>query len=105
MAATLKQLETRLAVVERELKALRKKLKAPTASGNGSSKKKREKSLLELADEEHDDLVAASIQTYKEMEITGKPVGAEKLQQMMIDAGIDPRQNLFSREIMAMREE
>ncbi|HMV83037.1 MAG TPA: hypothetical protein PLD20_23350 [Blastocatellia bacterium] len=41
----------------------------------------------------------------REMGISGKPVGAEKLQEMMIAAGVDPTDNQFSRGIIEMREE
>jgi hypothetical protein len=34
-----------------------------------------------------------------------KPIGAEKLRQMMIERGFDPNSNEFSRGIIEMREE
>lgn len=34
-----------------------------------------------------------------------KPIPAEQLQQMMIESGINPKDNLFSRAIIEMREE
>ncbi|MEJ5251872.1 MAG: hypothetical protein HPY54_08875 [Chthonomonadetes bacterium] len=34
-----------------------------------------------------------------------KPIPAEQLQQMMIESGINPEDNLFSRAIIEMREE
>jgi len=34
-----------------------------------------------------------------------KPIGAEKLQEMMLKAGIKPEDNIFSRGIIEMREE
>ncbi len=41
----------------------------------------------------------------REMGISGEPVGAEKLQEMMIAEGINPEDNDFSRGIIEMREE
>ena len=42
---------------------------------------------------------------YAKMGITGPPVGNEKLTEMMLADGVDPNDNAFSREIIAMREE
>jgi hypothetical protein len=41
----------------------------------------------------------------REMGISGEPVGAEKLREMMIAEGVDPEDNQFSRGIIEMREE
>ena len=42
---------------------------------------------------------------FKEMSIKGEPVGAEKLQKMIADHGAKPGENIFSKEIIEMREE
>lgn len=39
------------------------------------------------------------------MGISGQPIGAEQLQQMLITEGINPEDNEFSRALVAMREE
>lgn len=41
----------------------------------------------------------------REMGVSGEPVGAEKLQEMMIAEGVNPEDNQFSRGIIEMREE
>jgi hypothetical protein len=50
-------------------------------------------------------LAAGWAAAMREMGITGKPVGAEKLQEMMIAEGVNPEDNQFSRGIIEMREE
>lgn len=50
-------------------------------------------------------LTAAWNETLRQMGISGAPVSAEKLRQMMIASGVNPEDNEFSREIIAMREE
>jgi hypothetical protein len=39
------------------------------------------------------------------MGITGEPIGAEKLQEMIRACGMQPDANAFSQGIIAMREE
>lgn len=43
--------------------------------------------------------------TFAEMGMRGAAVGAEKVQEMMAACGVKPEENMFSREIIAMREE
>jgi hypothetical protein len=45
------------------------------------------------------------IKTFKEMGIDKEPIGAEKVQEMMLACGVRPEDNLFSRGIIEMREE
>jgi len=52
-----------------------------------------------------DRIAAAAAAAFAEMGITGQPIGAEKLQEMMIADGVDPKSNEFSRGIIEMREE
>lgn len=42
---------------------------------------------------------------FKEMGIHGKPIGSEKVQEMIAAYGVKPEENLFSRGILEMREE
>jgi hypothetical protein len=44
-------------------------------------------------------------QAFVEMNICGEPVGAEKLQEMIAACGVKPEGNVFSQEIISMREE
>lgn len=52
-----------------------------------------------------DRIAAAAAAAFAEMGVTGQPIGAEKLQEMMIADGVDPESNEFSRGIIEMREE
>ncbi len=42
---------------------------------------------------------------FQQMGITAQPIGAEKLQELMLQEGVQPEDNLLSRGIIAMREE
>jgi hypothetical protein len=42
---------------------------------------------------------------FQQMDITTQPIGAEALQEMMLQEGVRPEENMASRGIIAMREE
>jgi len=42
---------------------------------------------------------------FQQLGITVQPIGAEKLQELMLEEGVRPEDNLLSRGIIAMREE
>jgi hypothetical protein len=42
---------------------------------------------------------------FHQIDITAQPIGAEALQEMMLQEGVRPEDNLLSRGIIAMREE
>jgi hypothetical protein len=73
----------------------------------------RERDELELGEElireakrGHAALVRESEKFLKLLGITGKPIGAKKLREMILKEGkIDPNKNEFSRGIIEMREE
>ena len=44
-------------------------------------------------------------QVFAEMGIHVKPIGAEKLQEMIAACGVKPEENAFSQGIIEMREE
>jgi hypothetical protein len=50
-------------------------------------------------------LAAGWAAAMREMGISGAPISAEKLQEMMIAEGVNPEDNEFSRGIIEMREE
>ena len=73
---------------------------------------RQEREDLELAEEflrvgreEQAGLVAGWDKFMKQLGIKGKPISAEKLQEMGIKEGLDPTDNQFSRGIIEMREE
>ncbi len=51
------------------------------------------------------EISAAAAAALAEMGISGEPVGAQKLREMMLADGINPEDNEFSRGIIEMREE
>ena len=61
--------------------------------------------LLEKARRSQAAIAAGWAKAMEQMGITAEPVGHAKLRQMMLECGVDPNDNAFSREIIAMREE
>ena len=49
--------------------------------------------------------IAGIKKALKDSGATGEPIGAERVRQMMIEEGVDPNDNSFSRGIIEMREE
>jgi hypothetical protein len=97
MAVTLEELEKRLFVVEEEL-ALRRPPTIETPAQRGAR-------LLHTAKLEQPRMAATMAKILAELGISGAPIGAENLQQMMLADGVQPEENSFSREIIAAREE
>jgi hypothetical protein len=102
MPVTLEDLEKRLAALEQEVASLRRQLERRTAMEASAERGAR---LLRDAKASQPAIDAATAKVFAEMGITGDPVGHEKLRQLMLECGIDPEGNEFSREIIAMREE
>jgi len=61
--------------------------------------------LLREAEAQRAQTVRAWDEAMAAMGISGQPIGAEQLQQMLIAEGINPEDNEFSRALVAMREE
>ena len=61
--------------------------------------------LIREAREGHAEFVAGWSKSMEELGIHGKPMGAKKLRAMLLQAGLNPEANEFSRGIIAMREE
>ena len=97
MAATLEELEKRLTIIEEEL-ALRRQPTVETPAQRGAR-------LLRTAKPEQARMSATMAKVLADLGISGEPIGAEKLQQMMLADGINPEENQFSRGIIEMREE
>ncbi|HEX5272189.1 MAG TPA: hypothetical protein VFW33_16950 [Gemmataceae bacterium] len=57
------------------------------------------------ADQTYEEWIAGVKQWLRDRGYTGEPIGAERLRQMMIEDGVDPNDNSFSRGIIEMREE
>jgi len=102
MPMTLEDLEKRLAVLEQEVARLRLLIERRLADETAAERADR---LLREAKASQPAISAAVAKAFEQMGITAEPVGAEKLQEMMIASGINPDDNEFSREIIAIREE
>ena len=84
--------------------------KRPPRKTEPMSEEERED--LELAEEilrqgkKDQPILAAGFKKFlKQLGITCKPIGAEKLQERMLAEGFDPESTEFSRGIIEMREE
>jgi hypothetical protein len=102
MATTLEELERRIIRVEQELARLQQLVEKPPQTETPAE---RGAQLLREAQRNQATISAAIAQAFAEMGITGEPVGAEKVQEMMRACGIQPDANAFSQGIIAMREE
>ena len=102
MATTLEDLEKRLARLEQEVASLRQLLARYKVEETPAERGAR---LIRDAELSQPQTAAAWAKALQEMGISGQPVGAEKLQEMMAACGIKPEDNALSREIIAMREE
>jgi hypothetical protein len=92
MSTTLEQLEQRVAELETEVSRLRL---ASERRGPG----RRE------ADPAQEQFAAGWAKALEQLGIRGKPIGAEKVQQMIAACGFKPEDNEFSRGIIEAREE
>ena len=99
MAITLQVLEQRLTALEREMADLKAEFaRSPNCATRGAR-------LIQEAQGQHAAVVAAWRKFMEELGIQGEPIGAKKLREMLLQQGINPEANEFSREIIAMREE
>lgn len=97
MAATLEELEQRLAIVEQELTRWRQR--------SGISPAERGAGLLRHAEEQQAQITAGMAAAFEQMGISGEPIGAAKVQELIAAGGVRPEDNEFSRGIIEMREE
>ena len=102
--ATLEILEQRLAALEQEVTQLKAGLnRAPSPhQPRGESRGAR---LIREAAESHADIVAGWKKLMENLGIQGQPIGAKKLRELLLASGINPDDNEFSRDLIAMREE
>lgn len=103
MAATIEQLQKRVAALEQEVADLRQRLADRWPVNETPAE--RAARMIRQSRESHPALVAGWKTAMEEMGIKGEPVGAERLQEMMLEGGIKPEDNVFSRGIIEAREE
>jgi hypothetical protein len=102
MGLTLEELVTRLERVERELSRLQRLLEPAEC---GETPAQRGAHLLREAATNQAAISAAAAQAFAEMGITAEPIGAERVQQMMLANGALSPDESLSRGIIAMRDE
>ncbi len=78
---------------------------AQTGPGLKPSEEPLGEQLMREAQESHADFLAGWTKFTEEVGIRGKPMGAKKLRALLLQTGINPDKNEFSRGIIAMREE
>jgi hypothetical protein len=97
MAATIEELEGRLAALEQEVARLRRVVEPPDPVGGERPPLPHQSDQAVIS--------AAVARAFAAMGITGTPLGAEKVQRMIADCGVKPEDNAFSRGIIEAREE
>jgi hypothetical protein len=102
--ATLESLEQRLAALEREVAQLKAGLRPDRSPPQPGAESEGARLIREAADG-HADFLAGWGQLMEELGVRGQPIGAPKLRELLRQKGIRPEDNLFSRGIIAMREE
>ena len=102
MATTLEELEQRITRMEHELARLQRLVEQPSQTEMPAT---RGVQLLHEAQRHQTTISTAIAKAFAEMGITGEPIGAELVQEMMRACGIEPSANAFSQGIIAMREE
>ena len=98
----LEDLEKRLEALEHELALLRELVLKPPMPRTRAD---HDIEMLREARANQAAIRVAVAEAFAHMGITGEPVGPVKLKEMMAACGIRPEDNLFSREIAAMRRE
>jgi uncharacterized small protein (DUF1192 family) len=102
--ATQETLEQRLAALEREVAQLKSRL-TRDASAQDATEESLGARLMRESKEGHADFVAGWRAFIEALGIKREPVGAKKLREMLLKAGINPEDNEFSRGTIAMRGE
>jgi hypothetical protein len=102
MATPLEELERRITRMEQELARLQQLVEKPSQMETPAECGAR---LFREAQRNQATISAIIAQAFAEMGITGAPIGAEKVQEMMCACGMQPDANEFSQGIIAMREE
>ncbi len=102
MAATVEELEKRVSQLEQEVTRLKRLVEESPVEETPAERGAR---LLREAKASQAAISAAVAKAFEAMGITGEPVSPEELREMMAECGVKAEDNIFSREIIAMREE
>ena len=99
MGITLQSLEQRLTALERELADLKAEVGRSHNLGSDEARLVRE------GRAQHAEVVAAWQTVRDRLGIRGQAIGAKQFRLRLVEAGMNPAGNAFSRELIAMREE
>lgn len=102
MAVTLEGLKERIAQIEQQLAKVRRDLEQLTAAPEPRTKAGWPAGFRWVARAGWKEWLD---EWFRQIGITAQPMGAERLQEMMLQEGVRPEENLLSRGIIAMREE
>jgi len=102
MPVTLKTLKAQITRIEQELAEVRQSLEQLTAASQPRVKRPWPAGIQWVDRTGWNEWFAA---WFQQTGITAQPIGAEKLQALMLQEGVQPEDNLLSRGIIAMREE
>src|SRR5262245_19380947 len=103
MAATLEELEQRVLALEAEVRALRTRLESAPAEETPAQRSERLSRGAQAGKNSEEGVSLKEV--LRQLGITGKPIGAERVQEIMVAEGVKPEDCVLSREILAMREE
>jgi hypothetical protein len=102
MSTSVNELDKRVTALEQQLAQFRETKKRDSTAMTPAE---RGAALLRDSPRVHDELLRGWTRALQQMGISGTPVGAERLQQMIREAGVKSENCEFSRELIEMREE
>lgn len=100
---TLEALKTKITRVEKEISEVRQGMEELLAETARPTTQKKLSNQMQPVD--NDRWLHLVDEWFQQMGITAPPIGAEKLQALMLQEGLRPEDNLLSQGIIAMREE
>lgn len=104
MTTTVAQLLIRIEQLEQELVSVRQEVETLRSTTPMEPEERAAKRLARVR-AKNEKLIPLIDKTFEAMGITGEPIGAEKVQEMLAAEGIDTEDNACSRGIIEMREE
>lgn len=104
MKGLLDTIAERLGQIEREVKEVRFQL-LEFAASEPDTPEERGRQLLQQAAQAKSEQQKAFARVFARMGIDAKPIGAEKVQELLAAEGVRPEDNFLSRGIIEMREE
>lgn len=97
MAITLQSLEQRLSAMERDVAELKAELARSQSSADRGAR------LIQEAQAQHAAAIEAWQAVREHLGIQGQAMGAKQFRQSLVATGMNPDDNAFSRDLIAMR--